>query len=306
MSIGFSRLRWLTVLAPIALGMALVGCAWGVITDAQTGEPIVGAEVKFQDSNGNTGTISSGAGGLYAFDAAKGQPIPAAGPTTYTIAAPGHDTLTQQRNVAYDDSGAAIWEVQSFVISQTGAPPPVQGLQLAIDADPSIPDIQTSRTVAAGGPFPVDIVLVNPPAPLAVFSFELLYDDTIILAPEVADEPTASLDDNPDANQAALGEGWDCSILDINFPTGDGNLATGPDAGDASLNCWNLLGPYTFASTGVIASVMFAPVGHGTTTLSLANVVLGDNQATEIGNCNLTNPTLTGEMTCGSATITVP
>ncbi len=118
------RLFCLTTLALIALGLGLAGCAWGTVTDSKTGEPIVGAEVTFEDSNGNTGTTTTGAGGLYAFDAAKGQAIPAAGSTTYTISAPGYDTVTIQRNVAYDDNQSAIWEIQGFALTREGEEPP--------------------------------------------------------------------------------------------------------------------------------------------------------------------------------------
>ena len=147
------RLFCLTTLTLIALGLGLVGCAWGTVTDSRTDEPIVGAEVTFQDSNGNTGTTTTGAGGLYAFDATKGQAIPAAGSTTYTISAPGYDTVTVQRNVAYDDSQSAIWDIQGFALTREGEePPPSERLRLAIDANPLTPGIQTSGSAVASPP----------------------------------------------------------------------------------------------------------------------------------------------------------
>ncbi len=297
------RLFCLTTLALIALGLGLVGCAWGTVTDSRTKEPIVGAEVTFQDSKGNTGTTTTGAGGLYAFDATKGQAIPAVGGTTYTISAPGYQTVTVQRNVAYDDSQAAIWDIQGFSLTREGEePPPAQAGQLAIDVDPFTSGIQTSGAVSISAPFSVDIVLVDPPAPLGAFDFSLLYDDNVIRATELPDTPGDSLDDNPDANQAALGGGWDCSILDLAYPTGDWNPETGPQAGEARISCWNLVGPYQFASTGVIARVNFVPVSPGSTWLDLAEVVLGDSSGVEMGSCN---PVSSVEMTCGSASITV-
>ncbi len=73
------RLFCLTTLALIALGLGLAGCAW--VTDAfQHQGTYRGRRGEIEDSNGNTGTTTTGAGGLYAFDAAaKGQAIPAVG-----------------------------------------------------------------------------------------------------------------------------------------------------------------------------------------------------------------------------------
>ena len=264
----------------------------------------MGAEVTFQDSKGGTGTTTAGTGGLYAFDAAKGQTIPAAGSTTYTISAPGYDTVTVQRNVAYDDNQSVIWEIQGFALTRTGEePPPPQAGQLAIDVDPFAFGIQTSGAVSVSAPFSVDIVLVDPPNLLGAFTLSLLYDDNIIRGTELTDTPGGdSLDDNPDANQAALGGGWDCSILDLTFPTGDTNPETGPQAGKATISCWSITGPYQFASTGVIASVNFVPVSLGSTALYLAEVVLGDSAGGEIGSCN---PVTSTEIACGAASITV-
>jgi len=294
----------ITTLVLIALGLGLVGCAWGTVTDSRTKEPIVGAEVSFQDSKGNTGTTTTAAGGLYAFDATEGQAIPAAGSTTYTISAPGYQTVTVQRNVAYDDSRSAIWDIQGFALTREGEePPPVQAGQLAIDVAPFTPGIQTSGAVSISTSFSVDIVLVDPPTLLGVFEFSLLYDDNVIRATELPDTPGSdSLDDNPDANQAALGGGWDCSIFDLAYPTGDKKPETGPQAGEAKISCWSMTGPYQFASTGAIASVNFVPVSPGSTWLDLANVVLGGHDGAEMGSCN---PISSVEMTCGSASITV-
>jgi len=296
------RLFCLTTLALIALGIGLAGCAWGTVTDSRTGEPIVGAEVTFQDSKGGTGTTTAGTGGLYAFDAAKGQTIPAAGSTTYTISAPGYDTVTVQRNVAYDDNQSVIWEIQGFALTRTGEePPPPQAGQLAIDVDPLAPGIQTSRAVPASAPFPVDLVLVDPPAPLTAYSITLLYDDTILYAPEVAAQPGPNLDSNPDANQAALGPNWDCSGFGFTYPRGDTNPATGLDQGAAQIDCLTMTGPYPFTGTGVVASVIFIPIRQGTSSLSLLNVVLGGPEG-EMGSCN---PVIGVATTCGTASISV-
>ncbi len=301
-----TRLSCLTALAAASLGLLLVGCAWGVVTDAQTGQPIVGAQVTFQDSTGGTGTVVTGAGGLYAFDAVNGQPIPAKGPVTYTVTAPDYHSLTVQRDVQYDDFDQGVWEIQSFALDYAGdrpSPPSLEGFQLVLDVDPVTAGVQTSGAVSlSSSPFRVDIILANPPVPLAAFQLSLRYDDTIIRAPEV-DQAAPSLDDNPDANQVALGGGWDCSMSGAAFPQGDSNPATGPQGGEASIACINVLGPYTFTSTGVIASVTFVPAARGTTSLSLSSVALTSSQGEAYGRCNPATPST--EIPCGTGSIAV-
>jgi hypothetical protein len=160
----------------------------------------------------------------------------------------------------------------------------------------------SSLSVPPGASFSVAVCVEDPPAAVAAFTFSVVYDDTVIVAPEVADDGTA-LDDNPDANQAALGDGWDCSVFGTAFPQGDADPDSGPGHGLAKLGCLSLAGPYTFASTGYLALVNFQAQGvAGTSALALSQVVLDDETPDEIGQCN---PSLYSPVPCVDGTVAV-
>jgi hypothetical protein len=109
------------------LSFALCGCLWGVVRDSQTSQPVSGARVTFYDAAGNSGTTTTGADGLYAFDGAE-RAVPLAGPVAFQVSAAGYQTLGSQRNVQYDDNAAGAWEIQSFSLTAaTGAAPPGGG-----------------------------------------------------------------------------------------------------------------------------------------------------------------------------------
>jgi hypothetical protein len=117
-------LALLLSLAPLA-----TGCMWGVVRDINTGAPISGAQVSYTDSQGRSATTTTDANGVYAFDWASG-PIPAIGPISATINAPGYQTLMEPRQVAYDDNPNATlsnlssyWEAQHFFLAPGGVPP---------------------------------------------------------------------------------------------------------------------------------------------------------------------------------------
>jgi len=151
--------------------------------------------------------------------------------------------------------------------------------------------------------FNVAVCVQDPPAALGSFAVEVVYDDGIIRAPEVANSGTG-LDDNPNANQAALGGGWDCSGFGLAYPTGDVDPASGAGAGRAKMNCLSLVGPWTFTSTGSVALVSFNTQGpSGTSSLTLTNALLGDVAAAEIGGCN---PVVAVPMPCVDGSVTVP
>ena len=176
-----------------------------------------------------------------------------------------------------------------------------------IDADTSdaicdLPEDSSVSVPPGATGFSVAVCVEDPPAAVGVFAFDVLYDDTVIVAPEVADVG-AGLDDNPDANQAALGDGWDCSGFGLAFPRGDADAASGPGHGDARLGCASLVGPYPFATTGYVALVNFQAQGVvGSSTLALASVVLGDDVADEIGSCN---PSVSFSMPCVDGAVSV-
>jgi len=108
------------VLVVAGLALLVTSCAWGVVTDSQTGQAVPGAQVTFHDSEGGSGTASANEGGLYAFELQKG-PIPARGVVTYEVTAPGYEPLTVQREVQYDDNAAGTWEIQDFALVPEGA-----------------------------------------------------------------------------------------------------------------------------------------------------------------------------------------
>jgi len=123
------RLPRLSLLLIAGLSMLLVllssGCLWGIVRDAETGAPIAGAEVTYIDVNGNSGTATTNANGIYAFDQAS-VAVPARGPVSFNIAALGYQPLTAARLVQYDDSNgnlsnlSTFWEVQHFDMVSAG------------------------------------------------------------------------------------------------------------------------------------------------------------------------------------------
>jgi len=139
--------------------------------------------------------------------------------------------------------------------------------------------------------------------PIGVVSFDVIYNDILNTAPEVANSGNA-LDDNPDANAgsttwgSSLGTGFDCSGGGLAFPKGDKDPATGAGHGDAFLSCKSATGPWTLGdneTSGVLAVITFHANAAGTDNLRITNGLLGYSDATEMGTCN---PTVTYEMDC--------
>jgi hypothetical protein len=154
---------------------------------------------------------------------------------------------------------------------------------VSVDTDPTVPGIQTKRTVR-GGTFTVDIVVSGLPASpgLAAFQFDLVYDQRVLLAPTLG-APVSALDRNPDANQEYLnstGHDFDCGMP---APSGDGD----PDSavGAAFILCLSIADAPAIAGEGVLASVTFQVVGSGTADLRLDMVALCDTEVNEIGSC---------------------
>jgi hypothetical protein len=181
------------------------------------------------------------------------------------------------------------------------------GLTTFVDADSTNgycnlpPD--SSRNVPQSTSFDVAICVENPTSPLYGFDFELVYDDSIVRAPEVTTN-APMLDDNPDANQTALGGGWDCTGYGIAPPTGDVDPLTGSGHGRAKISCVSLIGPWTFTSTGYVAVVHFNALGIASTSdLALQSVYLTSAPSGgEMGSCN---PDLDVPMPCVDGSVTV-
>jgi len=103
----------------IPLAVLLTSCAFGTVRDAQTGAPIPGAKVTFLDSHGVRGTTTTNENGVYIFDESRGDKVPAKGPVTFQVSAPGYNPLNEPRNVQYDDNSQGTWEAQGFELWPT-------------------------------------------------------------------------------------------------------------------------------------------------------------------------------------------
>jgi hypothetical protein len=180
-----------------------------------------------------------------------------------------------------------------------------QSPQLLLDADVSdggpCASIDSEITVAPGQAFQVGVCLRGITTPPGNFQLSVIYDDTVISAPEIPLSDGA-LDDNPDANAGAttwgdgLGENWTCDIAGFGLqPVSDNDPETGPGHGRADMACWSLTGPFALGDNedaGVLAviSLSAGPDLLGATSLTLADVGLGgltaDNSLVDIGTCN--------------------
>ena len=116
-----TRIVWYSALL-VGLALLATGCAWGVVTDAETGEPIDGATVIYVDSAGVAGAKLTGDSGLYRFDATEGDRIPGRGPATFVVLAPGYQVLRVERGLAYDDNDLGTWEIQNFELTRVRTP----------------------------------------------------------------------------------------------------------------------------------------------------------------------------------------
>jgi hypothetical protein len=116
---GKRVLRRIAPLVCCGVALVLAGCVSGQVTDAVTGQPIVGATVTFRDAGGNVGTATTGEGGLYSFDGIT-SPQPAAGLVTFQVSAPGYATLTVERALQYDDNQEHTWEAENFFLVPGG------------------------------------------------------------------------------------------------------------------------------------------------------------------------------------------
>jgi len=156
-----TRLGWCVAVCA-ALGLLVTGCAWGVVTDAQTGAPVEGARVVCVDSGGNVNAKMTGAAGLYRFDAFQGDRIPGPGRATFVVIAPGYQTLLTQRDVRYDDNDLHTWEIQSFELTRIGAPTPTPASSPLPTATPSRTATRTSTATVTRSPTPTPTPTATP------------------------------------------------------------------------------------------------------------------------------------------------
>ena len=128
----------LTALLTITTAFLASGCLWGFVRDADTSDGLAGVTVSYTDANGHTGSTTTNANGLYAFDVATG-PIPAVGSATFELSAPGYESLTTTRSIQYHDNPGAtlanpssFWEIQHFNLSSETAAGVIDTAALAL------------------------------------------------------------------------------------------------------------------------------------------------------------------------------
>jgi hypothetical protein len=190
-----------------------------------------------------------------------------------------------------------------------GTPAPVLALDADIGNGGPCAVIDGAASVAVPQTVQVAVCLQNPGSvPIAAFRYGVAYDDTLVIAPEIADAGTA-LDDNPDANAGdttfstpSLGSGWDCTGGVGAGPRGDTDGVAGDGDGTVfSGGCGSAIGPNTLIS-GPLGVVTFHVLSPGTATLHLTDASAIDNDLLEIGSCA---PIIEIAMTCIDASIDI-
>jgi hypothetical protein len=205
-------------------------------------------------------------------------------------------------------SGSALLDSARPAAAQDGS-----NITIALDTDISdgpCKDIDTDLTVPVDQTFQVAVCISDLPVALAVSAYHVIYDDTVIVAPEVEDK-NFGLDDNPDVNAGdttwgdSLGDKIDCTGQLMAYPAGDKDRSSGPAHGEAFASCTNLRGPWPLGDNtdhGVLGAITFKSLKDGTTSLKIVSAVLGDPNVLELGTCN---PEVTYPMTCNGATVNV-
>jgi hypothetical protein len=188
--------------------------------------------------------------------------------------------------------------------------------------------IEDTRTVVIGEQFLVAVCLLYAPEPPAVVTFSALYDDRVILAPNIGacdgvfDEardlfatpvPGAvasleeALDCNPDANVGRstfgptnLGEGWDCTSGGIVEPWG--NRESEPTGDLFNGGCISIAGPYTLAPSAAVAMISFRAERIGRTAITPNMVQITGASGVTTGTCF---PTIDTPMPCSPGFVVV-
>ena len=169
---------------------------------------------------------------------------------------------------------------------------------IVIDADaqngtgPCAP-VDATATKTPGDVNKVAVCAYNVPAALGALSIGVTYNHLLNECPDISCPEGTCLDDNPDANAAVLGGGWDCNILDLAEPT------CKKDATDeAWMSCWSLTGPYSSPvgsqTPFSLAVVTFNVMATGDDTLGLKDTALSNSGGVEIGSCDSATIPCTG------------
>lgn len=179
----------------------------------------------------------------------------------------------------------------------------VNDFHVEIDADTcegGCFDVDWSASVSPG-PHDVAVCSTSAPSSIGAIEFVLNYDPTLESCEDIDCGHGNCIDDNPDLNEAALGEGWDCDIFGLE-PT---CRRDGID-GKAWLACWSIIGPYVSPTGDVsfpLAYLTLNAVGYGVENLTLSNVIVADGNAVEIGTCN---PAVSYGTVCEGAYVYLP
>jgi N-acetylneuraminic acid mutarotase len=185
--------------------------------------------------------------------------------------------------------------------------------ELALDMDisngsgPCSP-IDASRTTPVGSSVQVGVCLISgAPSRIAAFRYNVSYDDTVAVAPEVVDVGTG-LDDNPDANEGAttfqtptLGPGWDCSAGVGAYPKGDTDGVVDGDGTVFSGGCGSFLTTMT-QTDGVLSVITFNATNAGTTALEFSRAEVTDVSIAQVGSCD---PVTDAPIVCTGGTLHV-
>jgi hypothetical protein len=186
------------------------------------------------------------------------------------------------------------------------------GATLSLDMDindglAACEDVDSFVGAGPGSQVQFAVCLANPGGGLVVaFNYRIIYDDTVIAIPEVADAG-AALDDNPDTNAGTttfsspdLGSNWDCSGGIGAYPVGDDEPATGAGNGRAfSGGCGSAVGPVTLVS-GPLGVITTSVLQTSETTVTIVEASVADDALNEIGSCNPVNEV---PMTCLGGTV---
>jgi hypothetical protein len=200
-------------------------------------------------------------------------------------------------------------------VTPEASPSPAAAQELRLDFSVTDPDqactgIDSSYRAAEGEEFTVAVCLLNAPEPPAVVRYTVLYDDRVILAPNIGacdgdvetqtdlfdpESPSGipsreeSLDCNPDANAGrttfgttSLGEGFDCTS-GVTEPWGNREGPTG-DAWNGG--CISAAGPYTLAPSAPVALITFRAVSEGMTALTFFDTEIVGASGIGTGTCN--------------------
>jgi hypothetical protein len=145
----FPLLGLLAIGVGVVLALLSSGCLWGVVRDAETGDPIVGAQITYTDFYGHSATTTTDGNGLFSFTEAHGPP-PALGPVSFELTAVGYQPQTVARLVEYNDNpNATLDDLSTFAEAQgfamTSAGMKISTIELLevdfdkVEGPPSIP-----------------------------------------------------------------------------------------------------------------------------------------------------------------------